>query len=162
MKKDVGSKMLNIIVTLGIAFTLLSLLATPLVLTAFLKSALSVLNQSLVMTITICIYICAAPYMIALFNLKRLSKLVVNNNPFSPDTVKSLKIISLCAFSEILLFNGCSIYLMYYHDIFLYALSIIPMILVTFISLAIGFLSLTLSQLFDQATRIKDENDKTI
>nr|WP_246579358.1 DUF2975 domain-containing protein [Alkaliphilus flagellatus] len=154
--------MLNIIVTLGITLTLLALLATPLVLTAFFKSALSVLNQDLVMTITICIYICAAPYMIALFNLKKLSKLVVKNNPFSPDTAKSLKIISLCAFSEILLFNGCSIYLMYYHDIFLYALSIIPMILVTFISLAIGFLSLTLSHLFDQATRIKDENDKTI
>lgn len=162
MKKNASSKVLNIIVTVGIILTLLVLLATPLTITAYFKSAFSMLNQNLVMGITVCIYICALPYMIALFNLKKLCKLIVNNNPFSIDAPKSLKTISICAFSEVLLFNGCVIFITYYYNIYLYILTIAPMIIVTFISIAIGFLSFVLSKLFEIAIEIKDENDKTI
>lgn len=162
MNRNVSAKVINILVIAGIAITLLGLLATPLVLTAFLKSAFFILDQGLVTAITSCIYLCAVPYLIALFNLKKICRIVVRNNPFTFDTAKALKIISICAFSEIVLFNGCSIYLVYAHDVFLYAMTIMPMIIVTFISLAIGFLGLTLSQLFEQATRIKEENDQTI
>jgi len=162
MRKKISPQIINMLVIVGIALTLLVLLATPLVLTAFLKSAFSILDQGLVTAITSCIYLCAVPYLIALFQLKKICSIIVRNNPFTFDAAKALKIISICAFSEIVLFIGCSIYLVYAHDMFLYAMTIIPMIIVTFISLAIGFLSLTLSQLFEQATRMKEENDQTI
>ncbi|MCY9753239.1 DUF2975 domain-containing protein [Paenibacillus alvei] len=51
---------------------------------------------------------------------------------------------------------------MYAYDMFLDALTIVPMVVVSFLALAIGFLSLTLAQLFEEATRIKEENDQTI
>ena len=51
-----------------------------------------------------------------------------------------------------MLFNGCSAYLIYVHDMFLYALSIVPMIIVTFISLVIGFLALVSAQFLEQTT----------
>ncbi|WP_042273716.1 DUF2975 domain-containing protein [[Clostridium] dakarense] len=162
MKKNASYKVLDIIVTMGIILTLLVLLATPLAITAYFKSAFSILNQNLIMAITICIYICAIPYIIALFNLKKLCKLIVNNNPFSIDAPKSLKTISICAFSETILFNGCLIFITYYFDMYLYILTIAPMVIVTFISIAIGFLSFVLSKLFEIAIEIKDENDKTI
>ncbi|MCY9759220.1 DUF2975 domain-containing protein [Paenibacillus alvei] len=60
------------------------------------------------------------------------------------------------------MFNGCSIFLLYAYDMFLDALTIVPMVVVSFLALAIGFLSLTLAQLFEEATRIKEENDQTI
>lgn len=162
MKSNITSKIINILVICGIGITLLALLATPLVLTAFLKSALSVLDQGLVMTITVCIYLCAVPYIVALFSLKKICKIVVKNNPFTIDTAKQLKIIAFCAFSEIILFNGASLYFVFAKDAFLMALTIIPMIFVTFISLVIGFAGLTLAQVFEQAAEIKQENDETI
>ncbi|WP_430053520.1 DUF2975 domain-containing protein [Paenibacillus alvei] len=45
---------------------------------------------------------------------------------------------------------------------YFYTLTIVPTVVVSFLALAIGFLSLTLAQLFEEATRIKEENDQTI
>ena len=157
MKKDYSSNILNSIVVIGIILTLIALLAMPLILTAMLKSGLGIVGSSLPMNISIVIYICAAPYVIALFILKKLCKIVAIKQPFSRDIPKYLKKISICAFSEILIYNIVQVL-----DIYLYGLTIILAIVVSFVSLAIGFLSLVLSKLFDMAIEIKEENDKTI
>ena len=156
MKKDYSSNILNSIVVIGIILTLIALLAMPLILTAMLKSGLGIVGSSLPMNISIVIYICAAPYVIALF------KIVAIKQPFSRDIPKYLKKISICAFSEILIYNIVQVLLYYIFDIYLYGLTIILAIVVSFVSLAIGFLSLVLSKLFDMAIEIKEENDKTI
>ncbi|NMS90534.1 DUF2975 domain-containing protein [Clostridioides difficile] len=75
---------------------------------------------------------------------------------------KDLKKISVCAFSEIFIFNFVVIILYYYYDIYLYAITIIPSVIVSFISLSIGFLTLVLSILLEKIIEIKEENDKTI
>ena len=163
MKKDYSSNILNSIVVIGIILTLIALLAMPLILTAMLKSGLGIVGSSLPMNISIVIYICAAPYVIALFILKKLCKIVAEiKQPFSRDIPKYLKKISICAFSEILIYNIVQVLLYYIFDIYLYGLTIILAIIVSFVSLAIGFLSLVLSKLFDMAIEIKEENDKTI
>lgn len=162
MKKDYSSNILNSIVVIGIILTLIALLAMPLILTAMLKSGLGIVGSSLPMNISIVIYICAAPYVIALFILKKLCKIVAIKQPFSRDIPKYLKKISICAFSEILIYNTVQVLLYYIFDIYLYGLTIILAIIVSFVSLAIGFLSLVLSKLFDMAIEIKEENDKTI
>ncbi|HAK42842.1 MAG TPA: DUF2975 domain-containing protein [Clostridium sp.] len=152
MEKTIGSKILNILVVLGILLTLLGLLGTPLITTAFFKSAFSQPNSPLIIVIVSCIYLCAIPYIIALLKLKKLCKLIGENDLFSIDATKSLRTISICAFSEIILFNGCSAYLIYVHDMFLYALSIVSMIIITFISLVIGFLALVSAHFLEQTT----------
>lgn len=162
MEKNLSSKILNNVVLIGIVLTLLALLMTPLILTAFLKSSLSITGTNIVTIISICIYMCAAPYIISLFELKKLCKLISKNNPFSTEIPKSLKKIAICAFSEVLLFNGTAIILFYVYDIYLYALTIIPCIIVSIVSIVIGLLGLVLSRLFQMVIEIKDENDKTI
>lgn len=162
MKTSMSSRVVNIIVACGIVLTLLALLATPLLLTAFLKSAYSILDQDMVTVITSSIYLCAVPFVMALFQLKKLSKIALGGNPFTYHTAKALKVIAVCAFIEIVLFNGCSVFLIYVYDLFLYAATIVPMVVVTFIALTGGLLSLTLAQLFEEAARIKEENDQTI
>ena len=91
MKKDYSSNILNSIVVIGIILTLIALLAMPLILTAMLKSGLGIVGSSLPMNISIVIYICAAPYVIALFILKKLCKIVAIKQPFSRDIPKYLK-----------------------------------------------------------------------
>ncbi|EQF24549.1 hypothetical protein QEW_2523 [Clostridioides difficile CD160] len=48
---------------------------------------------------------CAIQYAVSLSILKKLCKLVAINKPFSKEIPKDLKKISVCAFSEIFIFN---------------------------------------------------------
>lgn len=162
MKKNYSSRILNNIVLVGIVLTLLLLLITPLGITAMFKSSLGIVNSNIPMIISIGVYICAVPYVYALVLLKKLCSLIAANEPFSKNIPVYLRKISLCAFSEIFIFNVVLIALFYFFDVYLYALTVIPAILVSFVSLAIGFLSVVLAKLFDMAIEIKDENDKTI
>lgn len=162
MNKDFSSKILNKIVLVGIILTLLALLSMPIILTAIFKSNFSIVGSSIPTKISIGIYICAIPYVIALFLLRKLCKMIAINKPFSEKIPRYLKQISICAFSEILIYNAIQLVLYYVFNIYLYGLTIVLAIIVSFVSLAIGFLSLVMSKLFEMAIEIKDENDKTI
>lgn len=162
MKKDRNSKILNSIVLLGIIITLLMLIGTPLVLTAMFKSDKELMNSNFVSTMTVLIYACAAPYVGALVLLKKLCKLMSNKNPFSREIPILIKKIGMFAFSEVLIFNGAAIAAYYMYDVYLYALTIMPCIIVSFVSIAIGFFALVSANLFEMSIEIKEENDKTI
>lgn len=162
MKPNVYSKLLNAIVIAGIVVTFMLLLGTPLIVTAFLKVMLVPRETVSIVAVTACIYICALPYVIALFKLKKLCSLIVKNNPFSHDSVKSLKVIAACAFVEVAAFVCCIKYLKHTVAFFKHFAYGGPMIVIAFFSVLIGFICLVLSQLFDSAIKIKEENDFTI
>ena len=162
MKNTINSKILNTLVTTGIVLTLLSLAATPLILTAFFKSALSMTGTNLDLIVAMAIYVCAVPYVAALFDLKKICKLFATDNYFSEKTPMYLKRISIYAFSEVILFNGAAIFLYYFFDVYLYALTIVPCVIISFVSISIGLLCLVLSKLYAVVNEIKDENDQTI
>lgn len=162
MNKNFSSNLLNKIITTGIILTFLALLSTPLILTAIFKSILGIVNSNIPIIISIGLYICAIPYIIALFILKKISKQIAIKDPFNIKIPILLEQISFCAFSEIILFNIVCIVLYYVFNIYLYGITIMSSIVVSFVSLAIGVLSIVLSQLMKIAIEIKDENDKTI
>ncbi|WP_397537938.1 DUF2975 domain-containing protein [Rummeliibacillus pycnus] len=155
-------KVTNGLVMAGIFLTLLALISLPLVMTAFFKSALSMTDTNLDMVVVIAIYICAIPYLIALFSLKKMCKLLLLNQPFSSDMPKQLKIISKCSFSELLLFNLTTLGLFIVYDIYLYAFTIVSCLVISFVSLVICLLSLVFANLFKTAIEIKNENDYTV
>ncbi len=162
MSNSLSSKILNYILILGIILTFLALLGTPLVTTAFFKSAFSILNQTLVFKFSACIYVCAIPYLIALFKLKKLCGLTLKNKPFSIESVNALKTISICAFSEILLVGSASLYLKRSTEFFSnfpIARTVLPALI---ICIPVGLLCLVFSELFYNAMKIKEENDQTI
>ncbi|MBU5439582.1 DUF2975 domain-containing protein [Tissierella sp. MSJ-40] len=162
MKERISSKLLNGIVIVGITLTILALIATPLVITAFLKvSNRELLGSNMVMILTGCIYICAIPYLIALFKLKSICRLLCSENSFSPEIAKEFQIIAICGFSEAVLFILAELFLYFSCDLFLYALTIIPSIIVPFVSITAGFLSLLMSKIFKKAAEIKEEVDLT-
>ena len=162
MKSNIYAKLLNAIIILGIVATLILFSGTPLILTAFFKVMIVPINFNSIIQIAACIYICALPYVVALFKLKKLCSLILKNNPFSIDSVKSLKIIAICAFSEIITFIGCIQYLKHTIAFFKQFVYGGPFIFVTFICISIGVLCLVLCQLFDSAIKIKEENKFTI
>lgn len=68
--KNNYSKILNIIVSVGIVLTLITLSALPFILGAYSKNAAINLESKYVTTITMGIYICAIPYVVALVSSK--------------------------------------------------------------------------------------------
>lgn len=160
MKKDVSSKILNILVILGIMLTILALLIAP----SVLSESFGGLSKNVVRSITIGLYICAIPYVTALFMLKKLCKLISINKPFSKEVPKTLKNISICAFVEIVIFNLVTIVLsfVYIYEKDMFFSTMMSSMIISFVILAIGFLSLVTSKLFKMAIEIKEENDKTI
>ena len=75
----------------GIVLTLLLLIGTPLVLTAFFKTQSLIEDSNIVSIITCAIYICAIPYVYALVLLKKLCEFVANKNPFSHKSTSYFK-----------------------------------------------------------------------
>lgn len=72
MQERTSSKILNGLVIMGIILTILALIGTPLVLTAFLKSSsIKLSTPNIKWILTVCIYLYAVPYVATLFKLKK-------------------------------------------------------------------------------------------
>ena len=160
--KNNYSKILNIIVSVGIILTLIMLAGLPFILGALSKSASINIQSKYITVMTVIIYICATPYVIALFNLKKLCSHITNKNPFSESIPKLINNIAYCSFSEVILFNLMNIIFYFIFNIYFHALTILPCVIVSFLSLAIGVFALVSSKLFEMTIDIKDENDRTI
>lgn len=160
--KNNYSKILNIIVSVGIILTLIMLAGLPFILGALSKSASINIESKYITVMTMGIYICAAPYVIALFNLKKLCSHITSKNPFSQSIPKLINNIAYCSFSEVIIFNLINIIFYFIFNIYFYALTILPCVIVSFLSLAIGVFALVSSKLFVMTIDIKDENDRTI
>lgn len=160
--KNNYSKILNIIVSVGIILTLIMLAGLPFILGALSKSASINIESKYITVMTMGIYICAAPYVIALFNLKKLCSHITSKNPFSQSIPKLINNIAYCSFSEVIIFNLINIIFYFVFNIYFYALTILPCVIVSFLSLAIGVFALVSSKLFVMTIDIKDENDRTI
>ncbi|SCH46076.1 MULTISPECIES: DUF2975 domain-containing protein [unclassified Romboutsia] len=160
--KNNYSKILNIIVLVGILLTIMLLAGIPFILGALSKSADIGIESKFIVTITGGVYICALPYVVALFNLRRLCKYITSKDAFSRSIPKYINNIAYCAFSEVIIFNLMNIIFYFAFDIYLYAITIFSCVIVSFLSLAIGVFALISSKLFERVIEIKDENDKTI
>lgn len=156
------SKVLNIIVSIGIVLTILLLAIIPFVLGALSKSAEIGIQYKYVIVMTVGIYICAIPYIAALLNLKKLCTYITGEEAFSRNIPKHINKIAYYALSEIIIFNLMNVVFYFVFDIYFYAITILISIIVSFLSLAIGVFALVSSKLFKKVIEIKDENDKTI
>lgn len=157
-------KILSTLVLIGIVLTLLTLLFLPLGLTALLK--ISNLNftipfSSMSLRLSLCIYACSVPYVISLFKLKSICKLLSSKNPFDIKISKKFNDISLCAFCETFLFIAATLIYVYVFNLYLYAFTILTVVIVTFVSITAGFLFKVYSGIFKKASQIKEEIDFT-
>ncbi|MGL5633564.1 MAG: DUF2975 domain-containing protein [Sarcina sp.] len=165
MTKSLSTKVLNIILIIGIIGTILIFLGSPFIFGAFFKSTgdVDLIGTAPFYSVIIGFMLCALPYIVALFSLKSLIKLISKNQSFSIKSIKILNIISICAFSELILFILCSniikrVFIVHFG----YILLTTPTIIIGFMCLTLGFLFLILAKLFKNALELKEENDMTI
>lgn len=162
MKKDLNQKILNSIIVVGIVLTIIALVAMPLGLTAMMKAwgeQMSITKGNMPLILSCAIYICAIPYLIGLFKLKKICKLLRSQNKFSVLIVKELRDIGICAFSEAIIFIFMTVCLYGIFGFYLYALTILSLIIIPFVSIALSLLFFQMSEVFKIAVEIKEEND---
>ena len=163
MKKNFTASLLNIVLIVGIVITLLICLGAPFIFGAIFKTQeLPLNNNAMFYSVVIAFYICAIPYIIALFKLRTLASLVVKNIPFVMKSVNALKTIAICSFSEIILFIICANIVKHMFVEFKYVLLTPPTVIIGFMCIILGLVFTTLAKLFKNAIEFKEENDMTI
>lgn len=163
MKKNLTASLLNIVLIIGIIITLLIAAGAPFLLGATFKmQELPLNNDFMFYSILIAFYICAIPYIIALFKIRTLAGLVLKNIAFTEKTVTTLKTIAICSFSEIILFVICANIIKHMFVEFKYVLLTAPTIVIGFMCITIGLIFVTIAKLFRNAIEFKEENDMTI
>lgn len=162
MDKNINLKILNNIVLIGIILTVILLFFIPIWFTTFFKNTLGLTGGNIPLFISTGVYVCTIPYLVALLTLKKLCSSIYNKNLFLKEIPYLLKSISICAFSEIFIFNVVQLFLCYFFNFYLYTLNIVLTILISFISLFIGLFSLVLYKLSSTVIELKKENGKSI
>lgn len=163
MNKNITTKILNVVLIIGIVITSLLMLVLPFITAASLKvSQVPTGNDFMFYSVLISLYAGFTPYLVALFKLKTLTSLVLKNTPFSRKSVNALKTISICAFSEIILFILCANIIKHTFVEFESVLLTVPTVLIGFVCVTLGLLFAILANLFNNALELKEENDMTI
>ena len=152
------TKFLYYFVLVGIVLTIGALIMVPEALTIFLKNSdRFVYRPCAVFALTVCIYACALPYVVALFQLKGICKMFVQGQFFESRVSEKFKDISMCAFLDAVLVFMFLIVGIAVFECCCSFLIIFPLLVLSFIGL--GIISLTISQVFDYASDMKEENE---
>ncbi len=159
-------KYINMLVNLGMVFTILLGLGFPLIYNAFIKTILNSgisLDKYLVLNLGyLCFYILYVPYLFFIYKLKGISKILSKEDYFNIKIAKNLNIMGKTMILIGVLYVAINIFLFYKYDLYLYALTIIPVIIIPFVAITLGLLFIFSGELYSNIIEIKEENDLTI
>lgn len=157
---------LHTIVTIGLILTIIFLLLFPLLFTGFIKElGSSHINIDMIKMRNIGLisfYILSIPYLGIIINTRRITKLFKDGDLFNRLIVRLTKVISILSFSIGIIYIVINLVLYFKFKIYLYSLTILPIVIITFISLFLGVLFLVISFIYNKVICIKEENDMTI
>lgn len=166
MKK--ASNILYYLVKIGLAITILGLLVFPGIFTTFLKivyideSLMPIPKQNFYIIGIISFYILSIPYTIIIIHLNKIVNLLKKEEYYNSIIVKRLKKISLIFLILSVLYPLINIFLYYGFNIFLYALTIIPSIILPFLGIVLSLLFFIAAKFYENTIAIKEENDLTV
>ncbi|MBA2871413.1 hypothetical protein HNQ85_001683 [Anoxybacillus calidus] len=149
MKSITVVKVLNLLVMVFLVLMAITFVKLPMLVNKY--GEMTGMDLTHLFWIKLFLYLTAIPFTFLLVMAKKLCKNILQNNPFSPSSIKSLYIISICAFIDFFLYLIGTF-------IFKNLLSLTLMIA----AFMVGMVGLVLSHLAKLALEIKEENDLTI
>jgi len=150
VKRSLWIGLMDILVIFFIAALVTAMILLPFIFNKYTGFAGSQTFNSL--WIKVFLYFTAAPFMALLIMTKKIINNIKRKDPFCHSSITALNIISICAFTDFVLYAiGTAI-------IFKNLLSLTLAIA----AFMVGLTSLVLSQLVKEAMKIKQENDLTI
>ena len=150
MRRSFWIDLMDVLVILFIAALVTAMILLPFIFGKFAGLAESQTFNSL--WIQVFLYFTAIPFMALLIMTKKIINNIKRKDPFCRSSIMSLNIISICAFTDFVLYAiGTAV-------IFKNLLSLT----LTIAAFMVGLTCLILSQLVKEAMKIKQENDLTI
>jgi hypothetical protein len=149
MKSMTVVKVLNVLMIVFLVLMAITFVTLPLLVDKYGEMTGTYLAS--LFKVKLFLYLTAIPFTVLLVMAKKLCSNILQNNPFSPSSIKSLYIISICAFIDFFLYLIGTF-------IFKNLLSLTLMIA----AFMVGMVGLVLSYLAKLALEIKEENDLTI
>jgi hypothetical protein len=150
MKRSFWLYLMNVLVILFIVIMGLTLITLPFIVDKYAELTGKIIDNSLL--VKIFLYLSAVPFTVLLIMVKKLVNNILRKDPFSQSSITALNIISICAFSDFILYAFGTAFL----------LKDLISLVFTIAAFMIGITSLILSQLVKSAIAIKQENDLTI
>jgi len=151
-------KILRYIVYAVMAITVILMILIPQYIKAFSVHFLGFASFALSTSVVVYVYLCCIPFLTALYMVKKICDLILNNNPFSVYTLHCLSLIVLCCYIE----AGINLLAIILFPIFLdyqiYALGF----LIIGICGSVAVFATVLKELLKSAMRLREENELTI
>lgn len=165
MKK--ASKALYILVKIGLILTIIGFIFFPAIYTAFLKMVYvdgsPIIPKNLSFTLgMVSFYILYIPYTFIIFNLNKIVKFLNKEDYYNKIIVKKLENISLIFLILSVLYPLINIFLYFGFNIFLYALTVIPSVILPFLGIVLSLLFFIAAKFYENIIAIKEENDLTV
>ena len=150
MKRSFWLYLMNILVIIFIVFMGLTFITLPFIIDKYAELSGKIINNFL--WVKIFLYFTAVPFTVLLIMVKKLVNNILRKDPFCQNSITALNIISICAFTDFILYAFGTAFL----------LKDLISLVFTIAAFMIGLTSLILSQLVKTAIAIKQENDLTI
>lgn len=144
------AKFLNVLVTVFLVLMVITFLTLPYLIDQYMAFAGALTSGTLLLKLFL--YVTAIPFFVLLVMVKKCCKNVLQHEAFSMSSIKSLHVISICAFLDALLYTIGTF-------VILRNLLSLTLMIAAFM---IGLVSLLIAQLMKMAVNIKEENDLTI
>ena len=151
LKTDFLSKVLYVIILLGLLGLTGLIIGLPWIIPVLFKDSTfySIVNHNAILTL---LYVTGIPTWIILWMTKKLAKNIIKREPFSEDSIFSLKVISICA---IIVFI-CYLYTC------LFLSATLGIIVITVGAFMLSLISTIIYKLVQVAVEIQKENELTI
>lgn len=154
------------LVNLGLLLTIILGLVFPLIYTAFLKVSVNSgweINLPMAKRLGYLVfYSLLIPYLVFIFKLREISKYFKEGDHYNREIVRNLNTIGYIMLVIGILYLGINILLYIKYQVFLYALTVIPSIVIPFICFTLFIIFLLAGKVFLNAIELKEENDLTI
>jgi len=149
LKKVLFKKLIYIISVLSVAITVVAGFTLPMLVNWYSKN---VINSEIHFSTTMFLYLTFIPFLIILMSVMKLSKKLLQGKPFCEESINKLKIISICAFIDFVVYLVGTLFI--YRNLLCFILTIATMM--------VFIISSVVMELIKNGIELKEEIDLTI
>ncbi|GAA0775895.1 DUF2975 domain-containing protein [Clostridium subterminale] len=151
MKNMLFRKILYIVSVLSVVITIIAGATLPNIVNWYLSN-ISNAGLDIGGGVKIFLYITYIPFLLILISVMKLSGKLLKGSPFCKDSIKALKVISICAFIAFVTYLAGTIFI--YKNLIC--------IVITFATMMVFIISSVVRELINNGIELQEENDLTI
>jgi len=151
LKNMLFRKLLYIISVLSVVITIIAGAILPNIVNWYLSN-ISSIGLEIGGSVKVFLYITYIPFLLILISVMKLSGKLLKGSPFCKESIKDLKIISICSFIAFIVYLIGSVFI--YKNLIC--------VIITFATMMVFIISSVVRELINNGIELQEENDLTI